>query len=118
MIGVSEATHPKLQRLKEDGHFREMADAYRFAIGLALAQGVSPPEISSRTVFSVATIDPNQEIRNAIQSVLGDQLQGSVYKMAERLADWGINELAAAAERGEIDVVRLLDQVEGASKTK
>jgi hypothetical protein len=117
MIGVSEATHPKLQRLKEDGHFREMADAYRFAIGLALAQGVSPPEISSRTVFSVATIDPNQEIRNAIQSVLGDQLQGSVYKMAERLADWGINELAAAAERGEIDVVRLLDQVEGASKT-
>jgi hypothetical protein len=117
MIGVADATHPKLQRLKEDGHFREMADAYRFAIGLALAQGVIPPEISSRTVFSVATIDPNQELRNAIQSVLGSQLEGSVYKMAERLADWGINELAAAAERGEIDVVRLFDQVEDTSKS-
>ena len=117
MIGLSEATHGKLQRLKEDGHFREMADAYRFAIGLAMAQGVVPPEISSsRTVFSVATIDPNQELRNAIQAVLGGQLEGSVYKMAERLADWGINELAAAAERGEIDVVALFDQVGDASK--
>lgn len=117
MIGLSEATHAKLQRLKEDGHFREMADAYRFAIGLAMAQGVIPPEISSsRTVFSVATIDPNQELRNAIQAVLGGQLEGSVYKMAERLADWGINELAAAAERGDIDVVALFDQVQDAAK--
>jgi len=117
MIGLSEATHTKLQRLKEDGHFREMADAYRFAIGLAMAQGVIPPEISSsRTVFSVATIDPNQELRNAIQAVLGGQLEGSVYKMAERLADWGINELAAAAERGDIDVVALFDQVQDAAK--
>jgi hypothetical protein len=116
MIGVAEATHPKLQRLKEDGHFHEMADAYRFAIGLALAQGVMPPEISSRTVFSVATIDPNQEIKNAIQAVLGSQLEGPVYKMAERLADWGINELAAAAERGEIDVVALFDQAQAVKK--
>jgi hypothetical protein len=100
--------------LKEDGHFREMADAYRFGVGLALAQGVVPPEISSRTVFSVATIDPNQELKNAIQAVLGSRLEGSVYKMAERLADWGINELAAAAERGEVDVVRLFDQVQEA----
>lgn len=113
MIGVAEATHSKLQRLKEDGHFREMADAYRFGIGLALAQGVVPKEISSRTVFSVATIDPQQELRTAIQAVFGSQLEGiAVYKMAERLADWGINELSALAEKGEIDVVGLFDQIE------
>lgn len=113
MIGVAEATHAKLQRLKEDGHFREMADAYRFGIGLALAQGVSPKEISSRTVFSVATIDPQQELKTAIQAVFGDQIKGvAVYKMAERLADWGINELSALAEKGEIDIVALFDQIE------
>ena len=55
MIGVAEATHPKLQRLKDDGHFREMADAYRFAIGLALAQGIDPPEISARTLYASGT---------------------------------------------------------------
>jgi hypothetical protein len=64
MIGLSESTHAKLKRFKEDGHFREMVDAYRFGIGLALAQGmIDPPEISSTTtVFSVATIDPDQTL--------------------------------------------------------
>ncbi|MBD3761923.1 hypothetical protein [Rhizorhabdus sp.] len=119
MIGVAEATHSKLQRLKEDGHFREMADAYRFGIGLALAQGVTPREISSKTVFSVATIDPQQELRSAIQAVLGDSLDGiPVYKMAERLADWGINELYAMAEIGEIDVVALFNQVQASNSSE
>ena len=112
MIGVSEATHGKLKRLKEDGHFKEMADAYRFAIGLALAQGCVPPEISSQTVFSVATIDPDQTIRNAIQTILGESASGiSIYKYAEKLADWGIQELSSQAERGEIDFVAIFDQL-------
>ncbi|MGZ3388760.1 MAG: hypothetical protein ACXVCF_04135 [Isosphaeraceae bacterium] len=120
MIGVSETTHPKLKSLKDDGHFREMADAYRFAIGLALAQGVFPPEMgSSHTVFSVATIDPDQSIRNAVQTIMGDQLDGgSVYKMAERLADWGIQEMAREAARGEIDVVSLFDQIKAAGEAR
>lgn len=112
MIGVSEATHAKLKRLKEDGHFKEMADAYRFAIGLALAQGSTPQEISSQTVFSVATIDPDQSIKNAIQTILSDKVDGiPIYRMAERLADWGIQELSAQADRGEIDIVAIFDQL-------
>jgi hypothetical protein len=94
-----------------------MADAYRFGIALALAQGVTPSELgSSRTVFSVATIDPDQSLRNAIQTILGDKVSGlSVYKMAERLADWGVQELSAQAERGEIDFVAIFDQIKAAS---
>lgn len=119
MIGVTEATHPKLQRLKEDGHFKEMADAYRFGIGLALAQGIMPPEGSMKTVFSVATIDPDQSIKNAIQAILGDELGGTpVYRMAERLADWGVQELAAQAEKGEIDVVTIFDQLKAADESE
>lgn len=117
MIGLSEATHAKLKRLKDEGHFREMADAYRFGIGLALAQGLTePPEISSTTtVFSVATIDPDQTLRRGIEAIVGDRLQGrSVYKLAERLADWGIQELSREAERGEINVVGLFDQLKQA----
>src|SRR5688572_9832115 len=114
MIGVSKLTHVKLTRLKEDGHFKEMADAYRFAIGLALAQGIVPDEISSQTVFSVSTIDPHQIIRNAITAILGQQIAGkSVYKMAERLADWGIQEMFAQASNGSIDFVKIFDQLEG-----
>ncbi|MCW5673946.1 MAG: hypothetical protein KIT15_05145 [Xanthobacteraceae bacterium] len=114
MIGLSEATHVKLKRLKEEGHFREMMDAYRFAIGLALAQGMlEPPDISSTTtVFSVATIDPDQTLRRGIEAIAGERLKGkSVYKLAERLADWGIQELSREAENGEIKVVALFDQL-------
>ena len=116
MIGLSETTHAKLKRLKEDGHFREMVDGYRFGIGLALAQGMlEPPEISSTTtVFSVATLDPDQTLRRGIEAIVGDKLQGkSVYRLAERLADWGIQELSREAERGDINVVGLFDQLKG-----
>jgi hypothetical protein len=116
-LGLSEATHAKLKRLKEEGHFHEMADAYRFGIGLALAQGmIDPPELSSTTtVFGVATIDPDQTLRRGIEAIVGDRLQGkSVYRFAERLADWGIQELSREAERGEINVVALFDQLKQA----
>lgn len=119
-IGLSEATHAKLKRLKEDGHFREMADAYRFAIGLALAQGmIEPPELSSTTtVFGVATIDPDQTLRRGIEAIVGDRIQGkSIYRFAERLADWGIQELFREAERGEVNVVALFDQLKQADST-
>jgi hypothetical protein len=121
MIGLSEVTHAKLKRLKEDGQFREMADAYRFGIGLALAQGMTePPEISSTTtVFSVATIDPDQTLRRGIEAIVGDKLKGkSVYRLAERLADWGIQELSREADRGEIKVVALFDQLAAPTVTK
>lgn len=120
MLGVSDTTHAKLKRLKEDGHFKEMADAYRFGIGLALAQGQVPPELSSpTTVFSVGTVDPDQAIKKAVQTILADQVEGaSVYKMTERLADWGIQELAAQADRGEIDVVALFDQLKVAGSSE
>lgn len=109
MIGLSERTHPLLKRLKDDGHFAEMADAYRFGIALALAHGVQPDEISGarQTVFSVATIDPDREIATAIRSILGDD-GSSIYRRAERLAEWGVRELARRSEDGEIDFAGLL----------
>jgi len=117
MIGVAESVHPKLKRLKEDGHFREMLDAYRFGIAYALAVGVMPEEVSSQTVFSVATVDPDQTIKHAIQAILGEQLQCPVYRMAERLANWGIQEIYEEASKGSIDIVALLDNMKDKNET-
>jgi hypothetical protein len=42
---------------------------------------------------------------------MGDRVREmSIYKMAERLAEWGVNELASQARAGSIDFVGLLDQ--------
>ena len=109
MIGLSEKSHTVLKRLKEDGHFAEMADAYRFGIALALAHGVIPdePPPPRTTIFSVATIDPDREIGNAIRALMDTQ-DMAVYRWAERLAEWGVTELARQAEGGDIDFGAIL----------
>ncbi len=115
MIGLSERTHAVLTQMKEDGYLAEMADGYRLGIALALAKSVVPPEVPSprKTVFSVATIDPDQDVATAIRS-LAKLEGGSTYRMAERLAEWGINEIHNMFDGGPIDIADIL----GAAKYK
>lgn len=112
-IGLSEGAHGKLKRLKEDGHFNEMADAYRFAIALALAHGVVPPELPAprANIFGVATIDMRGEIYNAIKALM-DTREIPVYRWAERLAEWGVEELARQTDMGDIDFSKILEETE------
>jgi len=111
-IGLSENAHEKLKWLQEEKHFRDLLDGYRFAIGLALAQGIDPPEIQKRTtIFNIGTVDPDQSLKISIKALMGDRIQGTpVYKIAERLAEWGVNELASQAEAGNLDFITFLDQ--------
>jgi len=112
-IGLSQSAHNKLKWLQEEQYFRDYLDGYRFAIGLALAQGIDPPDIEKRTtIFNVGTLDPDRSLRECIQIVMENRIEGSsIYKMAERLAEWGVNELESQARSsGEIDFVALLDQ--------
>lgn len=113
-LGLSQTAHNKLKWLKEEQYFRELLDGYRFAIALALAQGIDPPDIKEKrtTIFNIGTADPDQSLKQCIQVIMGDRIQGiPIYKMAERLAEWGINELESQARSsGGIDFVTLLDQ--------
>ena len=113
-IGLSKGAHKKLKSLQEEGHFRELLDGYRFAIGLALAHGVEPPEVRQRTtIFNVGTVDPDQSLKKSIEALMGDRAQDiSIYKMAERLAEWGVNELALLAKDDNIDFTKLLQQAD------
>jgi hypothetical protein len=111
-IGLSEKAHALLTQMKEDNFLAEMADGYRLGIGLALAKGVEPDDVlQRRTVFSVATIDPDQEIAAAIRALI-DLKGGSVYRMAERLAEWGVIELAKQFDGNPIDVATLVPKSE------
>lgn len=114
-IGLSERSHALLKRLAEDkrnGHFAEMADAYRLGIGLALANAVIPDEVPTprTTIFNVGTLDPDKQIYNAIR-LLSDTGETSVYRWAERLAEWGVRELATRAEAGTLDIGELLGEI-------
>lgn len=112
-IGLSEAGNDKLDRLREMGYFAEKIDGYRFAVSLALAQGVIPPEITKRTTFlNVGSLDPDQTLRRAVEALLNGQIEGTTpYRLIERLADWGVTELYRQAEQGDINFVGILDQL-------
>ena len=110
-IGLSADAHAMLKRMKEDRQVAEMADAYRLAIALTMAQGISPPEVPTprETIFGVATVDPDQSLAAAIRSLV-ELDGGSVYKMAERLADHGVRELSRRAAGGSLDVGLLIEE--------
>lgn len=113
-IGLSEKAHGLVSQMKEDKHVAELADGYRLGIAIAISRGMlDPPEAGTprKTVFSTATIDPDGDISIAIRSFV-DLEGGSVYKMAERLADWGILELAKQFDGGAIDVTALISQAQ------
>lgn len=112
-IGLSESGNDKLDELKEAGIFAEKMDGYRFAVALALAQGAVGVEIAKRATFlNIGSLDPDQILRRAVEALMPDQLADTTpYRLVERLADWGVNELHAQMKGGGIDFVRLLDQV-------
>ena len=112
-IRLSESTDGKLKQLIEEQCFREPLDVCRFAIGLALAKKVNPPKINGtlNTKYNIGTLDPNNFIKQAIEVLMREQLIDiCAYEMAERLIEWGINELFSQAQNGRINFVDLLDQ--------
>jgi len=113
-IGLSDAGDAKLDELKELGFFAEKMDGYRFAVALAIAQGVVPQEISKRKPFlNIGSLDPDQVFKRSVEALFEDDLRETTpYRLIERLADWGVNELYAQAKTGDIDFVALLEQVE------
>lgn len=112
-VGLSEAANEKLDELRELGIFAEKIDGYRFAISLAIAQGVIPDEISKRSTFlNVGSLDPDHIFRCTVEALMADQLlETTPYRMIERLAEWGVRELHAQAKAGEIDFAVLLEQI-------
>jgi hypothetical protein len=112
-VGLSEDGNAKLDYLREQGYFAEKMDGYRFAVALALAQSVIPSELSKRTTFlNVGSLDPDQTLRQAVEALMPDQLaETTVYRLVERLADWGVKELYAQAQRGDIDFSAIFEQL-------
>lgn len=112
-IGLSTSAHGKLQRLKEDGIFAEMADGYRFAIGLALAHGVTPQNVGAQrnTIFNVGSLDPDKSIFFAVQALRSNSTV-AVYREAERLAEWGVEEMFRRAQNGSFSFAEILREAD------
>jgi hypothetical protein len=108
-IGLSEKAHSILSQMKEDEYILELTDGYKLAIGLALANDIKPNEVPApkRTILAVSGLDPDQEIATAIRSLVNLE-GGSVYRYAERLAEWGVMEMASRFKGGFLDIASMI----------
>lgn len=106
-VGLTAAGHERLQQLKSSGHFAEMADAYRFAIALALAHGAIAESATRGTIFNVGSLDPDRSIYQAI-AALSLEKGEPIYRLAERLAEWGVSEMWRQMEQGTLSTATLL----------
>jgi hypothetical protein len=98
-LSLSERTHAMLQRLRDEGVFEEMRDAYRFGIALAVARGEVAPEDArlSRTVFGVSTIDSDGSLRDLLIELFPQEAERP-YALAQRLAEAGVADIGRLHE--------------------
>jgi hypothetical protein len=111
-VGLSAAGHDGLARLKEDGYFAEMQDAYRFAIALGLAHGRESSGSGKRaTIFNVGTLDGDRSLYNAVKALAGSS-EEPIYTLAERYAEWGVAEMIAELDRGKLSLSKMLAEAD------
>jgi hypothetical protein len=108
-VGLTQLGHERLKQLKSSGYFAEMTDAYRFAIALALAHGGIAEPAARGTIFNVGSLDPDRSIYQAI-SALAPEKGEPIYKLAERLAEWGLTEMCRQMEQGTLSIATLLSE--------
>jgi len=120
-IGLTPSTKVKLERLKTEGYFKEMQDAYKYAVGLALAcGGISDPLRNSVTIYGTGDIDQDRALYDTVKILRSDMniVSEPVYKTIERLAEWGVNELSGMADAGSIDFMSIIESLKKAKAEK
>jgi hypothetical protein len=117
-VGLSKEAHAKMMRLKEAGYFNEMADAYRFAVAIALAHGGATTEFAERQNFlNVGSLDRDGSLYTAV-AVLRRPTNEHPYRTVERLATWGIEELDRRAQHGTLSFTEILDEIDELSQQR
>jgi|GEM_PF-2504117 len=111
-IGLTAESHDFLKSLKADREapdeerpFTEMKHGYLFAIGLALAMGeIAPKSMRHHQAFlNRGSLDPNGQVLVAVKALRGSEdSEEPIYRTAERLAEWGVQELKRRAAAGPL----------------
>lgn len=91
-VGATPAMRSVLETLKDEGHVKDLVDAYRLCIALACAWNVEPNSSKSKnmtTMFAVNTLDTRAlDLRIAV-SELYPEWATSPYRACQSLAEQG-----------------------------
>jgi hypothetical protein len=99
VIALSVQGRDDLERVHDSGYFRELQDAYRFAVAAALVKHLPPASSVGRTTYvSVSGLDPDGTLRLAVQQLW--PTTDRIYALIEDLGEAGLADLAEHMRRG------------------
>lgn len=104
-LSASNDANTSLDLLTAHGWFADGIEAYRVAIAVALARGLTeedvPERVNAQTKYNVGSVDPEGRIRNLIV-LMRPQDSSRPYAAAEWLAEAGLSLISRELEDGEL----------------
>ena len=92
-IGLTDANDQLVTRLVEAGLFNQDMDAAKYAIGLAMSQGIAPAESPGiGTKWNVGSFDRDGQLRTVLELLYPDVAEP--YRVIEHFANVGLERIA------------------------
>jgi len=106
-IGLTPAGERAIEQLMAQGCFKDMIDAAKFAMSIAIREGDVPSSIEgANTIWNVGSFDTDGQIRQ-ILPVLFSGCE-TPYRAAESLIDQGLARILRAVSLGDFAPTRLI----------
>lgn len=107
-VGLGQDADGALKDLVTNGVFPSESVGYRFGVAYALSQGIDPADVeivANKTKFASTGVDPDTRLLTLVRAFMPDCERP--YWAAEKLADWGIRDLARrlAAQESLADII-------------
>lgn len=100
-LGLSSDARRDLEYLQEELALRDLVDAYRFAVAVALKKDLPPTDagVSRTNYIATSTLDSDGVIQAAVSELRPDH-DGRPYALVERLAEAGAADVAGFLRSG------------------
>ncbi|MDQ0375966.1 hypothetical protein [Cellulomonas humilata] len=109
-IGLGQEADNALKKLVDEGVFLNEGVGYKFGVAYALSQGTTPDSVDivgNKTKFAATGLDPDGRLSVLVSIFLPDI--DRPYWAAEKLADWGVRDLARRLAAHE-DLAEIMEQ--------
>ncbi|TWW08874.1 hypothetical protein E3A20_19950 [Planctomyces bekefii] len=109
-IGLTPAGETAMEQLMAQGCFKDMIDAAKFAMAIAIREGDAPlPVEGANTIWNVGSFDSDGQIKQILPVLFAGC--DSSYRAAESLIDQGLFRIGQIIAIGPFEPVRLLASV-------
>jgi hypothetical protein len=103
-IGLTPTGEKTMQQLMDQGCFKDMMDAAKFAMSIAIREGATPGSTEgANTIWNVGSFDSDGQIRQILPVLFHDC--DTPYRAAESLVDQGLQLLSKSITTGSFDAL-------------